>query len=688
MNQQQKQQRKIEVKPGTLLNLIADVEAGTFRIPQFQREYVWPKSKVRELFDSIYQEFPIGSFFLWVAGKDHNHLFRQIIDLGIPEVGEHDNVSFILDGQQRITSLYVTLKGRSVNGTDYRHIVFDLKEQNFKDRPPDNKRYVSVSDIWGPEAMKLSRKIDEEYVDAYDRCYEVLRTYPTSVVEVRDKQLADVCKIFQRINQSGKRLDRFDLISAMTFTDDFDMREKFKSDVIAPLEKKLFGSIKPAIVTQLLALFKHGQCTERYEFSLTTDDIQENWKSAVDAILLAADTLRKNMGVVNADYLPYAPFMTLLAYYLMKSGKRSLPQEHLDWVKQWFWRSSFSQYYGSGGPTKMGRDKLMFDELIEGKLPVFEVSVRLSVGDLAKTRMTWNSSAVRNAFLCLLATRNPVHFENNGPLDLVNNISDFTSNEKHHIFPKAFLDREGPDNAEIHAIPNFCFLPADLNKRIRDGEPNKYIPDLRVKNSDFDAAARTHLLPTGADSGISNNDYLAFLKARGELILEEIGRLCGEISTPRREERQQAIEELETRLRNCIHHVLNHHVGAKYWKQTVPPAVRELAQERIDSDLKKHPNLDPFQLNMPRSKLDYVNVSDYRTIIENSANWKLFETMFLRKDDFCSYLEKFCEYRNTVMHSRQMTELVKMNGEASMLWFDTVLPEVTEPQTSEDDENE
>src|SRR5262249_33517558 len=160
--------------------------------------------------------------------------------------------------------------------------------------------------------------------------------------------------------------------------------------------------------------------------------------------------------------------------------------------------------------------------------------------------MTWIGSATRNAFLCLLATRNPVHLVNNGPLDLVNGgISDFTSNEKHHIFPRAYLVREGPEDAEIHALPNFCFLPAELNKRISDTEPAKCFPQLKQENADFDKAARSHLLPTGPDSGTSANDYLKFLQARGELILEEIARLCGEITTPRQEERQAAIERLE-----------------------------------------------------------------------------------------------------------------------------------------------
>jgi len=522
-------ERKIEVKPSTLANLVADVASGRYRIPQFQRDYVWNRAKVRALFDSIYQEFPIGSFFLWDAEREHNKLFRQLVDLGVPPVGEHDDVSFILDGQQRITSLYITLKGLMVNDVDYRNIVFDLKEQSFKERQPDNRRYVSVSDLWGPASLLLSRQINSEYVTAYERCWRTLQTYPVSLVEVRDKDLPAVCKIFKRINQGGQRLSRFDLISAMTFTPGFDLRDKFKKDVVARLEEKSFGAIAPAIFTQLLALVRHGLCTERYEFSLTTDDIKNYWRDSIESLLLAADTLRKNMGVVNADYLPYGAFLTLLAYYFLKSGKRSLPPEHLEWVRHWFWRASFGQHYGGAAPTKIGRDRQLFDDLLVGKEPKFIVPVRLTVQDLAKTRMTWTGSAIRNAFLCLLATRHPVHLVNNSPLDLVNGgISDFTSDEKHHIFPRAFLDRSGPEGAEIHALPSFCFLPAELNRRILDAEPARYFAQLRQENPEFEKAARTHLIPTDSDAGIDTNDYLEFLKARGDLILEEIKRVCGQ----------------------------------------------------------------------------------------------------------------------------------------------------------------
>jgi hypothetical protein len=78
----------IRVIPDTLNNVIVSVGRGQYRIPQFQREYVWEKSKVIELFDSIYKEFPIGSFFLWKAGREFNHLFRHSIDLNISPSGD------------------------------------------------------------------------------------------------------------------------------------------------------------------------------------------------------------------------------------------------------------------------------------------------------------------------------------------------------------------------------------------------------------------------------------------------------------------------------------------------------------------------------------------------------------------------------------------------------------------------
>ncbi len=673
--QDQQSEQSIEVRPSVLKNLVVDVESGRYRIPQFQREYVWKKRKVIELLDSIYQEFPIGSFFIWRAGRGHNDLFRHSVELGLPAVRADDDVCFILDGQQRITSLYVTLKGMEIRGTDYSRICFDLKDEKFiyLRRGSDNKRYISVCDIWGSKAVGLMRKVDEDHVGAFERIYETLRTYPISIVEVRDKDLSAVCKIFQRINQSGKRLDRFDLISAMTFTKDFDLRERLTKDIQRPLKEKGFGKISPIIVTQLMALLKFGACTERNEFALDSASITAMWDGVVDAVLLAADALRKSMGVVNADYLPYDALLTLLSYVYAKSGKRSLSAEQMAWVEQWFWRASFGEYFASGGPTKMGRDREQLDELIGGSRPTFEHPVNLTVERLVGTRMTRSMSAVRNAFLCLLATRKPVHLANNSPLDLVNGgISGFTNREKHHIFPQAFLRNSGHNGALVHSLPNFCFLPSELNKEISGSRPSEYIPRLRAKNPEFDKARKTHFIPPSSDAGLETDDYLKFLQARGELVHGEICRLCGTVTTPREDERHQTIEVLEGRLRDCIHTILFEAFGEQYWKTAIPNALREEAETRIAADLKT-PDRKKEDVASPRAKLDYCNVMDYVTIIENKANWPYFTETFRRREDLQQHVKAFSDYRNAIMHVRDMTEFVQLGGERAMIWLESVL---------------
>ena len=441
--------------------------------------------------------------------------------------------------------------------------------------------------------------------------------------------------------------------------------------------------------TQLLALLKDGQCTERYEFNLTTEDIQSRWATVTKAVLLAADTLRKNMGVVNARYLPYEALLTLLAYYYAKSGKRSLSAKDMTWVSRWFWRSSLGKRYGTGGPTRMGQDRALFDLLMDGQEPQLDHPLHLTEANLVKTRMTQTGAAVRNAFLCLLAIREPQHLVNNSKLELVNGgISDFTDAEKHHVFPKAYLSRNGPVQADIHSVPNFCFLPAELNKRILDKDPATYFTELRAENPRFEEAAKSHLLPTGPGSGIAENDYLKFLNARATLILEEIKRLCGDVTSPRESERQTAVQELEVELRDLIHGMLADRHGENYWKTNIPPDVRDNAEKRLKEALAKSPDMRLEEFKSIRRRLDYCNVMDYLTIIENGGNWPAFAGIFHKKLDLQRYLSSFSEYRNALMHNREMSELVETNGKAALIWFANVLPEEAEAEDQEEGEDE
>src|SRR5438876_12416471 len=114
----------------TFSNLFAEIENGTIKMPQFQRDFDWSKAKSAKLLDSIVKGYPIGTFILWKT----NERLRSIRNLGgtkLPDTPKGDAVKYVLDGQQRLTSLFITLKGftikREEHEEDFSEFAVDLK---------------------------------------------------------------------------------------------------------------------------------------------------------------------------------------------------------------------------------------------------------------------------------------------------------------------------------------------------------------------------------------------------------------------------------------------------------------------------------------------------------------------------------------------------------------------------------
>jgi len=117
---------KIDVRDTRLPQIIHDMRMGNLQVPRFQRRFIWPVTKTRALLDSIYKEFPIGTFFLWRAPSETPRMFRSMEEIGIPLPDHGQQVSYILDGQQRLASLFVVLSGVMIGKRDYGRICIDL----------------------------------------------------------------------------------------------------------------------------------------------------------------------------------------------------------------------------------------------------------------------------------------------------------------------------------------------------------------------------------------------------------------------------------------------------------------------------------------------------------------------------------------------------------------------------------
>lgn len=224
----------------SLTKLVEDIDIGEIGLPDIQRPFVWPDKKVRDLFDSMYKGYPVGYLLFWENGLPGEH---RVIGTGEKQKAPR---LLIVDGQQRLTSLYAILRSKPVVGKDYRprriFIAFNPKERKFEVTNDAIRRdpewIADVSALWsGNEprnrfvkrfleklrrARALSEQEEDDITEAIDRLYD-LQDYPLTVLElatsVPEEQVAEV---FVRINSLGTPLNEANFILTLmsVFWDD------------------------------------------------------------------------------------------------------------------------------------------------------------------------------------------------------------------------------------------------------------------------------------------------------------------------------------------------------------------------------------------------------------------------------------------------------------------------------------
>lgn len=677
--------QKIEIKSDYKLpNLIQDIKKGTLRIPAFQRKFIWEVSKIIKLLDSIYLDYPIGSFFLWNADQEYYNFYRDIPELNLPKPSKYDKLVFVLDGQQRIISLYVTAMGIKLDKKDYKNICFDLDAKIQKDsevkffveKKPDNIRYISVSDLLSDladEQLEIYNNLTDERKRAFNDCRQKFYNYPFSAVSVSEKELDEVCEIFERLNQGGKRLNLFDLVSAGTWDKDFDLREAVEENNKKLEGEQNFGKIDDEIYTQTLALISRNSCIRIIQLQLSKADIQNHWGDVIRTIDQAIDYLRHNLGVVNSLFLPYRSMVSLVAflfYKIQENKQRSLSGLQSKQLDLWFWKVAFSERYSASTLTLMTEDRKLFDKIADEIEVKINFPFHLDIETLIKIRM-YRNSAIKNGVLCLLATKHPRHLKNNNPLTLDDKYySDFNKLERHHIFPRSVIEKKYGETI-THSLPNFCFLPAELNKEISDLKPSKYFEQYQNLNPDFEDALKTHLVKY--DDSVKTDDYYSFLGSRAKLILDEIEKLTGAKATPIISgNTNEILEKTETKLRDLLDQKL-FEKDPDYWKGIkgiMPSDIIGNVRKKINEYLTKNPSKQISDLTS-REMMDFCDLMDYPKII--LANWSIFSSEFRSKTDVINRFVNLKEYRNAVIHNRELMPYMKKEGEAALEWLALIL---------------
>lgn len=517
-------------------DLISEIKKGQIKIPKFQRDFVWSIDKTAKLLDSILKGYPIGTFILWETNERLNDI-KNIGNLVLPPVPDDIKVQYVLDGQQRITSLYAAFLGASIQKegekkiTNYGSIFVDLEgdidnndEQIIVSEEPESKN-ISLKDLLNSKYSDLREKYSNDDIDKIQEYKETFTSYDFSTVVLRKEDIDSAIEVFTRINTGGQTLTLFEIMSAKTYDEEqnFDMQDRFQK-LLKELEVSKYDTISSTVILNVLGLIlsKNKECKRKVVLQLDKQSIIDIWDDVISALKESIDYFRSVYRIPVSTLLPYDALLVPFSYFFYYQ-KEKPKGEQIKFLQEFFWRISLSFRYSSSTESKLAQDIKRIDQILNVERPNYdELKVYLSSPrDLIDTNFSAGNSYCK-AVLCLLAYSEPKDFQDNGKVILDNSwLKMANSKNYHHFFPKSYLRKKGIGNE--NSIVNITLVGADLNKRkIRAKAPSIYIQDFLDENDDLNKSIKSHLIDNIDDFGIHSDDYSVFLEKRATSIFNAL----------------------------------------------------------------------------------------------------------------------------------------------------------------------
>lgn len=530
------------LKPETkrISDLLKSVAEAELVLPRFQREFVWNKNQVVELLNSIYEQIPIGIFLLWDSDQ-LGEAFRFIGDVTPQGLTPRRHSKYVLDGQQRLTSLLFALRPEGIKlpeeVTKQYDIYFSINDEKFYPKYQKKQECFSAEILGSNDKFMrfYAEKVGSKKSPINKTILEKLalfRDYEVPLLIFDEKVDLDiVSKTFQYLNAKGTPLTLINLIAAKTYSlSVFDLYERVETTQKA-LEDAHFTSedFNGENLIRSIAIYNGiNNQTKTILESLKTEhlakDYQKAEKAYLDALIFINDDLE-----MPIKLLPYPPLLVPLTAFFMKKAREDLSPSQVNYIKQWFWRSNFNSRYGSeAASTGVADFKILLGEknmknVIGLDRPLFDAETLID---------SPSGSAIGKAVLGLLQSFNPLDLYSNIDLKIkgvqkrkkpIKNI------DKHHIFPKDYLKTKLRSNSRflIDSVCNLAWVSQKTNLRVANTPPSRYFKKLQEINKDFNSSASQQFIPTGSTSPIWSNNYKKFLRIRADFIYKEARKKCG-----------------------------------------------------------------------------------------------------------------------------------------------------------------
>lgn len=557
----------------------------------------------------------------------------------------------------------------------------------------------------GQDAESIARRAKYELYARSARKFkevieELFNQYYISYIELdRDIDVAKVCDIFTQINSKGVTLDIFDLLNAILRPKDIYLKQMWHDaesvlNYTDPKKMKIY-------ILQVMSILEQFYCSAKYLYYLVpgaiktiksptgalekivlvddTESFKSKWEVSVKALMKAIQALKspRDFGAITPSFVPYPSIIPAFAAIKSHVDSLSTPNK-LDIqtkIRKWYWASVFTNRYSSAVESTSAKDfqdlKKWFDDDHAEPEVVSEFIGKYRTIDLMNDN--GKGSAIYNAIFNLFVINEARDWST---FDL----PEYESLDDHHIVPySVFKEIAGPS---INSILNRTPISADTNRRIIKARmPNEYIKEMLEHNPAdkvYDILS-SHLISKKAVEILLRNpfskaDFEEFLSERQETIRNAIDDMLikEKVVIPiGLQILNDNIEHIELQIRDIILSKIGSSI--ENYKIATPGHIQEKVDKRINTELKKKPALTLEDFNNNGERLKYFDLFELYELVSSKQNWQIFENVFRNKEQLQNRFNQLSTLRNCIRHSREVSAIEKLDGEASIAWFKSIL---------------
>lgn len=518
----------------SIREILDTVLRGQIRIPAFQRGFVWEPDRVAYLMDSIYKGFPFGSLLFWRT-KEQLKSERSLGPFSLPAPAEDYPVDYVLDGQQRITSIFGVFQTQLQRpaGDTWQDIYFDHSADKSAQEPlffalspaeVDNKKHFPLRTLFDTTAYrKATAGFDEALAKKIDDMQTVFKEVRIPVQQFRTEDKATVAIIFERVNRQGVPLDTLQLLSAWTWSDDFQLQAQFTelAEQLAPFG---FGSMADDsnLILRCCSAILGGDASPESLMSLTGLSVRTRFQEVLNGIRGAVDYVRSNFQVHSLSNLPYPNLLVPLSTFFSVEGNKEIKYSDTQRavINRWFWRACFAKRYSSGLLRNLNIDIEEMRKLRIGK-PSNLGGLPMQISEDIFTSNIFTIGTVNtNSLVLLLAQEKPLSFVSGAPIDLGEKLRQSNRAEFHHLMPKSYVQTLTGSSYSVNCLANFAFISRADNRVLGGDAPSVYRTHMPA---DASAIFVKSLCP---ETELMSDNFDLFIKARAGVLKSAAEALC------------------------------------------------------------------------------------------------------------------------------------------------------------------